>query len=154
MAAEHAFVCEGKWNGTLMEGEGRLHAGAIEQQISVPAELGGKGRGTNPEELLVAAANSCYLMTLAAILQLEGVAYEELRNSSRGIFASTPTGPVLTAIEHQPVVYLTAAGRALFGGAVQGCFLQAERGCMVSKALADNVTVSAQGRVDVMLAQA
>ena len=75
MAAEHAFECEGQWQGMLMKGAGSVRAGQIAHAITVPREMGGSGQGSNPEELLVAAANSCYLMTLAAVLQVEGVAF-------------------------------------------------------------------------------
>ena len=38
------------WNGDI-----------ISEQISIPAPLGGNGVGTNPDELLVSAASSCYI---------------------------------------------------------------------------------------------
>lgn len=152
MAAEHHFECDGVWHGNLMQGSGEVSAGALKHPVSVPGAMGGPGRGSNPEEMLVAAANSCYLMTLAALLQFEGIAYVALRNRSRATFASTPTGPVMTALRHEPVVQLTPEARMLFGGSVQGCFLQAERGCMVSKAIANNVTVAVQGVVEALRA--
>lgn len=154
MATEHSFECAGQWRGQLMQGTGSLKAGQIENTFSVPREMGGPGHGTNPEELLVAAANSCYLMTLAALLQFEGVAFDELRNSSSAVFAATPSGPVFTQLRHSPVVYMTPDARMLFSGTVQSCFLQAERACMVSKAVVGNIQVSVQGRVESLLAQA
>ena len=39
------------------------------QNISIPASLGGVGIGTNPDEMLVSAASSCYIISLAATLE-------------------------------------------------------------------------------------
>jgi peroxiredoxin-like protein len=148
MPTEHAFECAAEWRGELLRGAGSLKAEQIESDFSVPRRMGGTGRGTSPEELLVAAANACYLMTLAALLQTEGVAFGELRNHSSAVFAATPAGPVFSQLRHSPVVYMAAEARLLFGGTVQSCFLQAERACTVSRALAGNVRLSVQGRIE------
>ena len=151
MAKQHVFECEGQWNGALMRGNGQFRAGTLQGEFSVSREMTGPGVGTNPEELLVAAAHTCYLMTLAALLGAEGVSYTELSNSTSAIFDSTPQGPVLVALQHAPVVRMAPDARMLFGGTVQSCMLQAETACMVAKTMAGNVTVKVQGRVEAAL---
>ena len=65
---QHTFTLTGDWTGGL-RGQGTLAVGGLASAISVPTVLGGPGAGTNPEELLTAAASSCYLITLAAIVE-------------------------------------------------------------------------------------
>ena len=65
--ADLVFSTRLSWSG------GRSSAGVVEAggqnlQFSVPASMGGRGVGTNPEELLTGAVGSCYTATLAAIL--------------------------------------------------------------------------------------
>lgn len=43
--------------------------------------LGGQGEGTNPDELLVSAASSCYIISLAATLEKSGFTNVKLINS-------------------------------------------------------------------------
>jgi len=74
----HRFELRGNWSGDLGRGSIGL-GGAQAVAISVPATFGGTGPGTNPEELLLASALSCYMMTLARVLDgrgLRGVAVE------------------------------------------------------------------------------
>lgn len=145
---QHVFECEGQWNGALMRGSGQFQIGSLQGEYSVPREMTGPGVGTNPEELLVAAAHTCYLMTLSALLGAEGVSYTELSNRTSGIFDSTPQGPVLVALHHAPLVRMAPDARMLFAGTVQSCMLQAETACMVAKTMAGNVTVKVQGRIE------
>ncbi len=41
----------------------------LSENISIPASLGGVGIGANPDEMLVSAASSCYIISLAATLE-------------------------------------------------------------------------------------
>ena len=150
MKKSHAFTCEAQWYGTLRHGVGELTAATFSHAFSVPQEMGGAPLGTNPEDLLVASANACYIMTLAALLDAEGVPYGKLSNHTKGIFDLTPQGPVLSALHHTPCVTLTREARLLFGGLVQSCMLQAEANCMVSKALDQSIrmAITVQGVIE------
>jgi peroxiredoxin-like protein len=57
-----------KWNG-LTTGSGIIEAEKMALPIAIPEHFGGTGQGANPKELLAASAASCYLMTLAAMLE-------------------------------------------------------------------------------------
>jgi peroxiredoxin-like protein len=60
-----------------MRGTGQFQIGSLQGEYSVPREMTGPGVGTNPEELLVAAAHTCYLMTLSALLGVAAPAASE-----------------------------------------------------------------------------
>lgn len=55
------------WNGK-MAGQGRLQSKTLDAPIAIPSEMKGSGNGSHPKELLAASAASCYLMTLAAMM--------------------------------------------------------------------------------------
>ena len=62
---KHDFVVHTSWRGGREE-IGKVNGDVISEQIS---SLGGNGTGTNPDEMLVAAASSCYIISLAATLE-------------------------------------------------------------------------------------
>ncbi|WP_176487764.1 OsmC family protein [Candidatus Regiella insecticola] len=128
----------------MKEGQGDLAFGLIKTQHSVPQDLGGKGIGTNPEELIVSAAASCFLITLAAIFQFKHVSYQRLEVDSTAEFEVTPRGPKMRAIHHQVKVYMDAKGETV---EVEKHIKEAEEGCMISAALSGNVLISASGSI-------
>ena len=65
---KHDFVVHTSWRGGREE-IGKVNGDVISEQISIPSSLGGNGTGTNPDEMLVAAASSCYIISLAATLE-------------------------------------------------------------------------------------
>src|SRR3954469_8521867 len=66
--AEHHFHLKATWPG-LRNDIGNIEAGNLVTKISIPPEMDGPGIGTNPDEMLLGAAATCYLITLAAMLE-------------------------------------------------------------------------------------
>jgi len=65
------FSVSGTWQGDR-NGIGNIRSeGGLDIGVSVPKEFDGPGAGSNPEELLISAANNCYMITLAAMLATE-----------------------------------------------------------------------------------
>lgn len=56
------------WTSTT-KGKGRLNGEQLDTIITIPNYYEGNNPGTNPKELLVSAATSCYFMTLVAMLE-------------------------------------------------------------------------------------
>jgi peroxiredoxin-like protein len=133
----HQFIIKAKWNGGL-SGNGTLSAAGFENSISVPKELQGPGIGTNPEELLVGAASTCYLITLAAILERRNVSLVNLELESEGIVA-TEGGLKFTQIIHRPRITLSAGATDEVIQQVRVAAERAEKACMISRALQGNV---------------
>ena len=63
------FDLELRWSGTGRDGGGEIHTDDDSIDLSAPESMGGRGVGTNPEELLVCAVSSCYTATLFGVLR-------------------------------------------------------------------------------------
>lgn len=68
MAKMHEYPVAVTWEGGR-DGKGEVTGSAqgVRADLSTPPEFGGKGEGTNPEELLAAAVASCYSITFGII---------------------------------------------------------------------------------------
>jgi len=133
------FTVSGTWSGTMSGGRGELGASGLRVIHSVPGDLGGCGSGTNPEELLAAAASSCAIITLAAILESQSGAPVQLQCVTTAQFRASRTGPVPVGIAHD--ISLSAHVPDLDTKRTSGLV---ERNCMISQALAGNVPVTVQ----------
>ena len=65
---QHDFKVKTSWQGGR-NNVGNVQGDILSENISIPASLGGVGIGTNPDEMLVSAASSCYIISLAATLE-------------------------------------------------------------------------------------
>jgi Ohr subfamily peroxiredoxin len=65
--AKDLYTAEAQVTGGRAEGHGRSSDGALEVDIRIPAELGGEGGGTNPEQLFAVGYASCFESALATI---------------------------------------------------------------------------------------
>ncbi|MEV5149331.1 Ohr family peroxiredoxin [Streptomyces sp. NPDC052727] len=54
-------------------GRARSSDGALDLDLRMPAELGGDGRGTNPEQLLAAGFGACFHGALSLLARQEGL---------------------------------------------------------------------------------
>src|SRR5690625_4840683 len=75
---ESKTTLQAEWNGGI-GGEGKLKSGYLDTKIAVPTELKGSGNGTDPKELLASAAATCYMATLASILENRKIPVAEHR---------------------------------------------------------------------------
>ncbi|MCC9203999.1 organic hydroperoxide resistance protein [Arthrobacter sp. zg-Y769] len=57
--------------GDGRNGEARTSDGKLEVNLSTPAEMGGSGEGTNPEQLFAAGYAACFLSALKMIARAE-----------------------------------------------------------------------------------
>ncbi|GAA4462933.1 OsmC family protein [Nibrella saemangeumensis] len=138
------FEASGNWQQGL-EGSGHIMTTSFESPIGAPVSMGGKGVGTNPEDLMVAAAASCQLLTLAAIMQFNKIPFNNITITSRGAFRFTKAGPELTRIEHCPEIWLNQEEYDRSAATIKKFFSLAEKSCLVSKAIQNNVEVVVKG---------
>ena len=61
------YTAEAHVTGGRVEGHGRTSDGVLEVDLRVPAELGGSGDGTNPEQLFAVGFASCFESALGAV---------------------------------------------------------------------------------------
>ncbi|MCL5065240.1 MAG: OsmC family protein [Firmicutes bacterium] len=62
------FQVNARWSGVGKNGEGRMQLGDQSIPYSAPANMGGKGIGASPEDLLLSAVTACYSGTLRGVL--------------------------------------------------------------------------------------
>ncbi|MGZ0040910.1 OsmC family protein [Paenibacillus ottowii] len=144
---EHTFLLKADWNGGR-NSDGRIETGQLRTAISIPAEMGGPGVGTNPDEMLLGAAATCYLITLAAMMERAGLPVVSLTLESEGIVDVTNNIFTYRRIVHRPRVLLSV--EATDGQIEQALRLaeQAESSCMISRAVAGNVALSTEPVVE------
>ncbi len=143
--ANHSFQIRAAFGGGV-DGRGRLSAAQLETEFSAAKELGGLGIGTNPDELLVAAVSSCYLITLSAIAARRGVPIERVELESEGT-VSTHQGLRFDRIVHRPSIVLAPEATSEQKEAALEIAQRAEGACMISAALRGNVEVVVEARV-------
>jgi lipoyl-dependent peroxiredoxin len=65
--AKDLYTAEAHVTGGRVAGHGRTSDGVLEVDLRSPAELGGEGGGTNPEQLFAVGFASCFESALAAV---------------------------------------------------------------------------------------
>lgn len=135
----HKFTLQTQWDGGRND-IGTLTADRFTTQISIPPEMDGPGIGTNPDEMLLGAAATCYIISLAAMLERTNVkatialtseGYVEVKN---GVFT-------YKAIDHYATLTLQELTEKNTSIATR-LATKAETTCMISKALKGNVEIN------------
>jgi peroxiredoxin-like protein len=139
------FTVHGVWHGDRL-GEGNIEADGINTAVSLPKEMGGPGVGSNPEELLIAAATNCYMITLAAILSRRNVPYEKFEVKSVGHVSSDGKKLKFEQIVHKPVIVLQSSDSEL-RAQVEELTHRAEKACFISQTLRGNVEIAVEPEV-------
>ncbi|MFD1425845.1 peroxiredoxin-like protein [Kroppenstedtia sanguinis] len=145
--AEHEFRLTADWNGGR-NADGRISAGNLETQISIPQEMGGPGVGTNPDEMLIGAAATCYIITLAAMLERRRIPVKKLSLESIGVVSENKGRLRFESITHKPRLTLGAAVTEEQLEEARALTETAEQTCMISNALRGNVALSVAAQVD------
>jgi peroxiredoxin-like protein len=138
---EHHFHFSATWPGGR-NSVSTIRSGQLETQVSIATGMGGPGIGTNPDEMLLAAAATCYLMTLAAMLERAHLPVLSLLLES-DITVVVDNGTYrCSRIVHRPAVTLGADASAAQTERLEHLVTLAEQRCMVSNALRGNVEIS------------
>src|SRR5438552_19213976 len=86
------------------EATGAIAARSGSLPFSIPTEMGGKGKGTNPEELLLSAVASCFTLTLAIVLRIQKLPYTDLRIGAEGLVTGLPRDLKYQRITVNPMI--------------------------------------------------
>ncbi|MDN4492948.1 SACOL1771 family peroxiredoxin [Ureibacillus aquaedulcis] len=135
---EHIFKLQTSWAGGRND-TGQIHCGNLETTMSIPREMNGPGIGTNPDELLLSAAASCYIISLAAMLERSNVV-ARLSLQSDGIVEVENNIFTYKQIIHHIEILLEEPSESNKRIAKR-LAIKAEESCMISKALRGNVEV-------------
>ena len=136
--AEHHFHLKASWPG-LRNDIGTIEAGNLVTKISIPPEMDGPGVGTNPDEMLLGAAATCYIITLAAMLERSHIEKEQLSMESEGIVDVTKGVFTYKKIIHRPEIVLNANATDKDIQLAKKLAEKAESSCMISRAIKGNV---------------
>ncbi|TFE00362.1 SACOL1771 family peroxiredoxin [Jeotgalibacillus salarius] len=135
--AEHTFHLQAEWPGGR-NNVGTIESGNLKTEISIPPEMNGPGIGTNPDEMLLGAAATCYIITLAAKLERADISVEEMSMGSEGIVEVDSKGVITyKTIIHRPFV----KAEAKYKDKIERYMEQSEQSCMISRALKGNVEI-------------
>jgi osmotically inducible protein OsmC len=134
------------WQGDLMSGAGRIDSvgsGAISGLDVTWASRSEESEGgrTSPEELIAAAHAACFSMALSHGLAQAGTPPEQLQTSATSTFVP---GTGITAMKLAVVGRVPGLDQEGFRSAAEG----AKENCPVSKALAGNVEITLDARLE------
>ncbi|ANF95885.1 OsmC family protein [Paenibacillus bovis] len=137
----HEFILDADWKGGR-NSEGTISTGNLNTVISIPQPMGGPGTGTNPDEMLLGAAATCYIITLAAMLERSDIAVDRLTMRSEGHVDVTNNIFTYKEIIHRPQIILAADASERQQEKALMLAHKAEQSCMISRAVAGNVQLS------------
>lgn len=143
--ALHSFHLTANWPG-LRNDVGTIETGNLQTQISIPPEMDGPGIGTNPDEMLLGAAATCYIITLAAMLERNKIAKESLIVTSEGIVDVTKGIITYKKIIHRPHLILNSEKDLDLAHKLAH---KAESSCMITRAIKGNVDIELEVNIEV-----
>lgn len=144
--AEHKFHLSASWPG-LRNDVGAIETANLKTYVSIPPEMDGPGVGTNPDEMLLGAAATCYIITLAAMMERNHIEKTSLTMDSVGIVDVTNGVITYKEILHKPRVILPASATEKEIEKVERLTKKAESSCMISRALQGNVLVTVEATI-------
>ena len=146
--AEHRFYIKASWPG-LRNDVGEIDARNLKTKVSIPTEMDGPGIGTNPDEMLLGAASTCYIITLAAMMERSHLQKENLTMESEGIVDVTMGVITYKKIIHRPCIVLKPGATSKEFELAQNLARRAETSCMISRAIQGNVEIELHAIVEV-----
>ncbi|MGH2992034.1 MAG: OsmC family protein [Solirubrobacterales bacterium] len=147
-----SFDVELRWSGTGRQGAGEIHTDGLALELSAPGSMGGRGVGTNPEELLICAVASCYTATLSGVLRRARLPVSSLAVSASGAVTGFPGHARFAHIAVSPTVL---GGDAARQGEYEAAAVVAHDRCFIGRTLAPDVAYevgSVRVRAEVALA--
>jgi lipoyl-dependent peroxiredoxin len=93
------YTAEAIVTGGRIEGHGRTGDGALDVRLRMPAELGGEGGGTNPEQLFAVGYAACFESALGTVARRARVETGDVSIRSRVHLVTTPDRAYTVAVE-------------------------------------------------------
>ncbi|KOP82750.1 OsmC family protein [Cytobacillus solani] len=144
--AEHLFHLKAHWPG-LRNDVGDIESGQLKTKVSIPPEMDGPGIGTNPDEMLLGAAATCYIITLAAMMERSKLEKVDLTMESVGVVDVTKGIITYKKIIHRPVIVLKKDATDEDSELALKLAQKAETSCMISRALKGNVEIELEAAI-------
>jgi Ohr subfamily peroxiredoxin len=77
------YTAEAHVTGGRAAGHGKTSDGALEVDLRLPAEMGGEGGGTNPEELFAVGYAACFEGAIGAVARRQKVETDDVEIDSK-----------------------------------------------------------------------
>ncbi|MBI5972744.1 OsmC family protein [Staphylococcus caledonicus] len=137
---KHDFKVQTNWQGGRDE-VGTVNGDVLSEQISIPSSLGGNGTGTNPDEMLVSAASSCYIISLAATLERAKFSNVTLTVDSVGTAIFENGKFRMDKITHYPSISVPDNEKENLEKRLPKLLEIADNNCMISNSIRNNVAI-------------
>ncbi|AMM93371.1 OsmC family protein [Peribacillus simplex] len=144
----HHFHLTAEWPGGRND-IGIIQSGNLQTQISIPTEMEGPGIGTNPDEMLLGAASTCYIITFAAMLERAHIKKASLTMQSEAIVDVTNGVFTYKKIIHRPTLVLAPDTTEKAAEKARKLAEKAEASCMISRAIKGNVAVELNAAISI-----
>jgi Ohr subfamily peroxiredoxin len=130
------YTAEAHVTGGRAEGHGKTSDGELEVDLRLPAEMGGQGGGTNPEELFAVGYAACFEGALGAVARREKLEVGDVAIDSK---VSLHPGPERTFVLS---VALDVTLPSVEGDAAADLVREAHKVCPYSNATRGNIDVT------------
>lgn len=139
---EFTFKTSLEWPG---DGPGTLKSeGKPDIEFAAPPEFKGPGGLWSPEDLQVAAVESCILLTFLYYVGRADVELREYSSTAEGTVEMGGEGMSFTGFTVRPRIVVASDDQV---EAAEEAVRKAEAACLVSRSLADDVEVSLEAEV-------
>lgn len=138
---KHTFKCTAKFTGGY-NGVGTIDNKHLKSQISIPEEMNGPDIGTNPDEMLMSAAVTCFTITLSSYFEKNKLFTEVNYVDAEAVIAIEKGLQHYESITYH--VYLDSVDRAteeIDISKLKRIIEKAEHNCMITRALKGNVDI-------------
>jgi peroxiredoxin-like protein len=130
------------WNGGTT-GNGTLKGEYLDTKIAIPTSMKGSGDGTDPKELLISSAATCYITTLSYMLETRKLSVVELTMNSEATMSDNGLKFI-----HFPQIVLTADATEHQVQSAQRALDGADKACEVGNLLKNaGVIIEIEGEV-------
>lgn len=130
------YTAEATVTGGRDEGHGRTSDGALEVDLRAPAELGGPGGGTNPEQLFAVGFASCFESAVKLIARRKKLEGDDVSIDSRVQLLPTEERGFKLAVE------LDVTLAQIEGESARELIAAAHKVCPYSNATRGNIDVA------------
>jgi Ohr subfamily peroxiredoxin len=130
------YTAEAHVTGGRVAGHGLTSDGALEVDLRTPAEMGGDGGGTNPEQLFAVGYAACFEGALAAVARREKLEVGDVEIDSRVMLVSAEERTFTIAVE------LAVALPSVQGESAVELVRAAHKVCPYSNATRGNIDVT------------
>jgi lipoyl-dependent peroxiredoxin len=130
------YTAEAHVTGGRADGHGKSSDGELEVDLRLPAEMGGQGGGTNPEELFAVGYAACFEGALGAVARREKLEVGDVAIDSKVSLHPCPERTFVLSVE------LDVTLPSVEGDAAADLVREAHKVCPYSNATRGNIDVT------------